>query len=127
GTDQDLKPLRDLPRLTHVDLRLSKSITDAGLVHLQGLEGITTLNLEGTRVTDAAMNSLKTLPNLLRLWLTDTDITGAGFAELEQMATLKDVTIDGTRVSAAAAAKLQKARPELRIHPEPYRNKRGPT
>ena len=39
-------------------------ITDAGLVHLKGLTGLQTLNLAGTKVTDAGVAELKkALPN----------------------------------------------------------------
>jgi hypothetical protein len=115
GTDQDLQLLRDLPHLASVDLRQSKGITDAGLVHLQGLEEIRALNLEGTNVTDAGLVHLKGLPSLAHLTLTDTAITDKGLVQLEQMPKLKVVDIGETDVSRFGTAKLREARPDLEV------------
>src|SRR5262249_52772918 len=48
-TDDDLKGLADFKRLTTVRLTGTK-VTDAGLVHLAPLAGLTHLNLDRTRV-----------------------------------------------------------------------------
>ena len=65
--------------VVEVSLRLSTSITDAGLVHLKGLPNLQNLSLFGTKVTDAGLVHLKALTELQELNLRD-----AGVADLQK-------------------------------------------
>lgn len=57
--DDDLPILKVLPELKSLDLKGCSRITDAGLVHLEGMSKLETLNLEDTEVTDDGVNKLK--------------------------------------------------------------------
>jgi hypothetical protein len=73
----DIDLLRQLPRLTHLNLRLSR-ITPDMLRAVSGLKRLTYLNLSNTRVTDADLPVLAGMPNLEHLVLNHTRVTGAG-------------------------------------------------
>jgi len=59
-------------------------ITDTGLVHLEGMTGLSYLNLSGTRITDAGLTHLKGMTSLSNLVLSGTRITDAGVEQLKQ-------------------------------------------
>ena len=59
-------------------------ITDAGLVHLEGLTSLRTLHLYNTQITDAGLVHLQGLTSLQDLNLSDTKITDAGVAKLKE-------------------------------------------
>ena len=42
-------------------------ITDAGLVHLKGLDHLWSLNLDGLPITDSGLEAIKDLPELMEL------------------------------------------------------------
>src|SRR5262249_39814863 len=60
-----------------VDLRGTK-VTDAGLKVLKDLRNLQTLELAGTEVTDAGLKDLKDLKNLHELYLSGTKVTDTG-------------------------------------------------
>jgi len=74
----ELAPLA--ARLDFVGLR-DTAVTDAGVVHLAKLPGLTGLNLSGTKITDAALPYLKSMGRLTKLNLTKTAVTDNGVAE----------------------------------------------
>ena len=60
-------------------------MTDAGLVHVGRLTGITGLNLSATKVTDAGLLHLQALGKLTKLNLTGTAVTDQGVAEAKKL------------------------------------------
>ncbi len=54
-TDDDLKKLRVLPRLTGVGLD-NTAVTDAGIEHLAGMKTLQIINRQGTAITDEAVS-----------------------------------------------------------------------
>jgi hypothetical protein len=108
-SDAYLAPLKDLSkRLVHLNLR-GQPVTDAQLVYLKDLTGLTQLHLEKTKVTDKGLVSLKGLVNLEYLNLYGTEVTDAGLAQLEGLKKLKHLYLWQTKVTDAGAAKLKKA------------------
>lgn len=85
-TDADLKSLqgrlKEQPDLEVLVLR-GTLVTDAGLVHLQGLKRLRLLHLAGTQVTDAGLVHLQGLTQLRSLDLTGTQVTEEGVANLQ--------------------------------------------
>ena len=66
GVAQDTEALE-------IDFHLQgDDLTDAGLVHLSGLQNVVSLHLAGTQVTDAGLTQLKGLSSLRRLHLEKT-------------------------------------------------------
>ena len=59
------------------------NISDAGLVHLEGLNKLYNLDLSRTRVGDAGLVHLRRLPRLSMLDLASTKVTKGGVKELQ--------------------------------------------
>lgn len=72
-----------LEDLSNLQLRLWRTrITDAGIAELRGMEGIVSLDLRGTKLTDASVDILSTLPQLYMVNVARTGITGTGLLKL---------------------------------------------
>jgi Leucine-rich repeat (LRR) protein len=114
-SDDYLTPLKDLKAsLVQLNLR-GQDVTDAHMVHLKDLTGLTRLHLENTKITDKGLEQIKGLTNLEYLNLYNDNITDAGLAHLEGMKKLKNLYLWQTKVTDAGAAKLQKALPKLNV------------
>jgi len=103
---------RWLPRDYFDEVRIvefdgTEVVTDAGLVHLQGLTGMRELNLDHTQVTDAGLAHLHGLTGLVLLSLNGTQVTGAGLAHLQALNGLEWIHLDGTRFTDASLAHVQ--------------------
>jgi Leucine-rich repeat (LRR) protein len=57
-------------------------VTDAGLVHLEGLNQLEAVNLNNTKVTDVGIEHLHGLTKLRFLWISGTQVTNAGREKL---------------------------------------------
>ena len=64
-------------------------VTDAGLVHLQGLSQLQDLGLDDTKVTDAGLVHLQGLSQLQVLELDNTKVTDAGLVHLQGLSQLQ--------------------------------------
>jgi len=113
-TDEQLVPLKNLPRLAQLNLR-GREITNAGLVNLKDLKGLIKLHLEKTKVTDDGLQNLAGLENLEYLNLYGTEVTDAGLKHLEGLKKLKKIYLWQTKVTDAGASALKTAIPELKI------------
>jgi len=82
-TDEALKYVSDLPRLTRLNLNNTK-VTDAGIKHLTSLENLTYLNLYGTEVGDGAVKDLAKIKSLEKVFLWKTKVTDKGVKQLEK-------------------------------------------
>ena len=90
-------------------------VTDADLVHLNGLKRLSTLHLDSTQVTDAGLEQLTSLKNLSYLNLSDTQVTDAGLVHLAGLEGLRSLGVYKTQVTDAGVAELQKSLPNCRI------------
>jgi len=108
-TDEDLKEILERGQLTELKkLDLSKTqITDAGLVHLQGLTSLTQLSLDGTAISDAGLVHLKGLTSLTLLGLKETKITDAGLLHLYGLTRLERLHCSKTEVTMSGVEKLE--------------------
>ena len=116
--DESLAALAPLSQLTVLRLK-NTSVTDTGFVHLAALTNLQRLDLSGTAITDAGLKHLVPLQQLAMLNLFRTGITDAGLAALQELPALQQVFLGETKVSADAIARWQKARPALRVIPDP--------
>lgn len=113
-TDDQLVPLKNLPRLAQLNLR-GREITNAGLVNLKDLKGLVKLHLEKTKVTDDGLKNLVGLENLEYLNLYGTEVTDAGLKHLEGLKKLRKLYLWQTQVTDGGVAALKAAVPELQI------------
>ena len=105
-TNAQLVHLEGLTNLAYLGLSRTR-ITDAGLMHLEGLTNLTKLTLGNTPITDAGLVHLKGLTNLQTLSLYGTQITDAGLVHLEGLTNLQKLFLDGTHVTDAGLEHLK--------------------
>ena len=79
---------------------------DEGLEQLQNLPGLMWLDLEGTKVTDAALAKVGLLTQLEGLKLGHTQITDRGIAYLRTLRALEGLSLPGTKITAAGLEHL---------------------
>jgi hypothetical protein len=88
-----------------IDLHGTKA-SDADLVLLEGLTGLCTLNLYGTRITDAGLTYVGGLTGLQTLHLNSTAITDGGLEKLRPLVHLKELSLRHTRITDAGLLHL---------------------
>jgi hypothetical protein len=95
------------------------SLTDADLKNLQGrLEeqpDLKVLVLRGTQVTDAGLVHLQGLKKLDLLHLGNTQVTDAGLSHLQGLTQLRSLDLAGTQVTEEGVSRLREALPDCRI------------
>ena len=108
--------VQHIQRLDHVkSLNLQGSqITDRGLAHLVGLVDLEVLNLSDTGITDEGLKHLRSLTNLRELKLGGTRLTGAGLAHLEPLVHLNVLFLERTQIDDEALAHISFF-PQLRM------------
>ena len=96
-------------RITGVDLR-GKEITASLLADLGALQGLRSLNLAGTALTDDALRSLGALGSIEKLDLRGCKINAGSLAHLQSLKKLKSLRLSGkntaTQVSDVDIARL---------------------
>jgi hypothetical protein len=107
-TDAGLRHLWKLTKLRHLMIRNyperirpgivvpPSPITDAGLVHLKGLNHLWTLNLNNLPITDVGLEAINDLPELMALYLSRTKVQGHGLAKMKSLARLSTLYLDGS-------------------------------
>jgi hypothetical protein len=103
-TDAGLKSLGAFTMLRHLHIRnfpmrpgttvTPPKITDAGLVHLKGLDQLWSLDLSDLPITDAGLEAIKDLPELMSLHLSRTKVEGHGLSKLKSLPRLSDLYLD---------------------------------
>jgi hypothetical protein len=105
-TDAGLVRLRELAGVTHVKLG-GTGVTDAGLAHLAGKAGLKLLDLERTGVTDAGLAHLRSMTALRSLSLGRTGVTDAGLECLAGLKALGALNLGHTGTTGAGLAHLK--------------------
>jgi Leucine Rich repeat len=99
ATDAVMKELTPLTNLTRLVLRgrgaLVDGVSDEGLKELVALKRLTHLDLRDNPVTDVGVKELSALTSLAHLSLHGTKVTGAGVKELAALKTLTSSTCLG--------------------------------
>ncbi|MCH8922564.1 MAG: hypothetical protein IIA67_05390 [Planctomycetes bacterium] len=114
-TDEALPHVTGLKKnVVTLNLKGSK-ITNAGLVHLRGLTKLRQLHLEKTAVGDEGIAHLKGLAELEYLNLYATKVTDKSLEHLRGLKKLRRLYLWQTDVTDKGVARLEKALPELKI------------
>jgi hypothetical protein len=113
-TDAELVHLNGVTGLEMLDLS-NTQISDTGLEHLKGIKDLKWLYLGGTQVTDAGLERLKEITSLQDVFLDRTQVTDAGLEHLSGMTNLNFVGLLGTQVTPEGVKKLREALPECEI------------
>jgi uncharacterized protein YjbI with pentapeptide repeats len=107
-TDNGLISLQGLKREFGLWLHLvNTQITNAGLRHLRDLRRLEILHLENTKVTDAGLIHLSGLSSLRTLNLSKTRINGAGLKHLSGLRKLRSLNLAGTQITIAGLKNIR--------------------
>ena len=112
--DGELSVLSGLNGLVSLHLG-GTDVTDEGLSHLAGLASLKRLHLEKTKVTDSGLAHLGKLENLAYLNLYETAVTDAGLRHLSGLESLKNLYLWQTQVTPDGVTQLQEALPDCKI------------
>lgn len=97
--DDDLVELTGMRRLVWLDLTGNPKITDAGMAHLSGCEGLRRLGLHATSVTGTGLASLAACKNLEVLELMECPITDDGVALIPRFPRLHTLNLSDTMMT----------------------------
>jgi hypothetical protein len=106
-TDAGLVQLQGLEGLSVLHLDNQSGVTDAGMAHLRGLKSLLRLGLNGTLVGDVGLAHLRSLEKLQSLELQRTSVTDAGLAHLAGLGRLHNLFLNGTAVTDAGLEHLR--------------------
>jgi hypothetical protein len=120
-TDAGLKSLSKFTMLRHLTLRnyLRRirpgapepplKITDAGLIHLKGLDHLWSLNLMDLPITDAGLEGIMDLPELNSLYLSRTQVEGRSLSRLKSFPGLLILYLDHSKMTEESLKALSGA------------------
>src|SRR5262249_21322140 len=91
-TDDGLAHLAGQEGLRRLELS-GTAVTSAGLVHLKGLKNLERLNVCLTAVDDEGLRHLAGLTKMQRLVLCSSRVTGSGFRHLGEMRQLESINL----------------------------------
>jgi len=117
GGDAGLASLKDVAGLYKV--RLGANVTDAGLVEVARICGLTSLDIHSVAVTDAGVAHLAPLTALRRLNLTYTKVSDHGLRTFEGWKQLQWLGLSYTRVTRAGMDGLKRVLTETIIEGNP--------
>ena len=98
-TNDGLKPLAILPRLSSLSLYDATNISVNGLKHLEDSQRLTSLSLNSANISNAETGPIASLANLQYLDLSESRITDNSFALLSSLKKLKSLNVGKTNVS----------------------------
>lgn len=93
-------------RIISIDLDGTKA-TDADIVHIAALPDVKSLNLANTAITDAGLKELGKLKKLKFLYLFNTAVTDAGAAHLQALPRLEVLCLDQTQITDIGLRSLE--------------------
>ncbi len=82
-------------------------VNDDDLLHLNGLQHLTELNLAYSGITDKGLEHLTNLPNLAKLDLHFTQLKGLGLSHLTNLKNLEWLSLGGTHITGQGFASLK--------------------
>jgi internalin A len=92
------------------------------LIHLKSVVELKSLNLNGTKVTDAGMRHLAAITKLWSLSVSRTKVTTAGLKQLQACSQLRLLDADDTSLTPADVHELRKLMPAVQVtirYPQP--------
>jgi eukaryotic-like serine/threonine-protein kinase len=98
-TDAGMVHLQGLTALTALNLAECPRVTDVGLIALKGMTRLEYLNLHGVSLPDAGLRHLDGLSQLTTLNLSATPLTDDGLIHLKRLAVLKELHLANTLVT----------------------------
>jgi hypothetical protein len=98
ASDADLLEAAAFPDLEVLMLN-GRKVNGPGLIHLQRLKKLESLDLTKSNITDQDMQYVGALNSLKKLGLSRTDLTDRGLAHLKTLTRLRELDLEGTKVT----------------------------
>ena len=107
----------DNPQNVSIEQAIRKNLKKPeGKLTSEDLAKVSFIDLRGHReITDVGLKEVAKLPKLKRLRLDGTSITDAGLKEMAKLKQLKDIYLEGTKVTEVGVTQLGKALPNCTI------------
>jgi Leucine Rich repeat len=102
----NLVHLRQFQRVQWIDVSYNSLVTDAGLVHMQGLPDLRVLYLGRSQVTDAGLIHIRETTRLEELRIGALPVTDAGMVHLRKMTRLRELELEYSKVTDAGLIHL---------------------
>ena len=106
-TDQGLQELKGLPGVTDLNLRFAEYVTDEGLAAIKGWKNLEQLNVHGTKISDTPLEHVSGLTEIETLDVGSTRVTDVGLEQLSSLPKLKKLTIGGNELGDAGLQSLR--------------------
>jgi hypothetical protein len=113
-TDACLLSLAELTGLTSLQLS-NTQIAGHGFEHLRALELLQEVNLDGTLIDDAGVASLAQIPNVTTLNIDNTNVTNEGVMHLSRLSGLETLSAANTGLTESGVLQLVESHPNLAI------------
>ena len=115
SSDQILAALSKHSNLTRLqNLFVDGLVTDDGIKHIDGFNGLQTLNLPYTKITDDGISYLTRLPYLHSLFLYSSALTEQGVAAVLALPNLKNVILYDCNISEVRFKSLADRHPGIK-------------
>lgn len=105
-TDSQVTALAGLNQLRSLSISGSANVTDTACLTIGTLDGLESLDLRDTAISDVGLERLVALPRLTSLDLGHTRISDAGLAQLARMPQLESLSVAGCRCTPSGLARL---------------------
>lgn len=105
-TNANMVHLEGMTKLESVFLGKT-GVTDAGLVHLLELPNFSMLGLDAEQITDAAVTHLTAMDSLKHLSMANNEFTGTQLDKLGRLENLESLWLEGSKIEDAALEQLK--------------------
>jgi hypothetical protein len=105
-TNDGLKPLKDLKKLSDLHLSNNEGLSEASLVHVAGIGSLTGLFLDHMKLSEAGAKSLGANTKLTYLQINECLLNDAALAHLASLANLEDLDLAGNEIAGPGLSKL---------------------
>jgi hypothetical protein len=93
ATDDGLRAVGKLKRLTYLYMWDASKVTDAGIAHLAGLSNLKKIHVSSSQIGDESLKVLGTLPRLEEMSLQGNRFSDRGLAYLEECGNLRELWV----------------------------------
>ncbi|MEZ5404367.1 MAG: hypothetical protein R2729_32100 [Bryobacteraceae bacterium] len=106
-TDQGMQALKNLPGVTDLNLRFAEYVTDEGLAAIKGWKKLRRLNIHGAKISDTTLEHIAGISTLESLDIGSAMITDVGPERLAALTNLKELTLGGNELGDAGLQALR--------------------
>ena len=106
-TDQGMQELEGLPGIVDLNLRFAEYVTDEGLAAIKGWQKLEKLNVHGTKISDTTLEHISGIDTIKSLDVGSSMVTDVGIEQLSALPKLEELTIGGNELGDAGLQALR--------------------